>query len=237
MRPKSAALVSEHSITPVRLTDQIVNIIKDQIFRGELHPGERLVEQKFAKQLNVGQNPVREALIELAHLGFVKRVPNKGTYVTRISRADAHRISKIREPLEVLALSLIIDRVKEEVLDFQAAERAVEGMENSVRTGDLPTFFEHDITFHDTLWRMADEEYLHPLLEQLVLPLFAFFVMLNVPREGLQQSVEIHRSLLSELKAGSLEGAREKLRQLMELSLWQQTELFQNIDEAQKKYT
>ena len=87
---------------------------KEQIFNGDLRPGERVVEQKFARQFGVGQNAIREALIELAHLGFVRRVPTKGTYVTKVTPEDAVKIARVRRALEGLAIELILERAHTE---------------------------------------------------------------------------------------------------------------------------
>src|SRR5690348_1535706 len=105
-------------LKPIRLTDQISDIIKEQIFTGTLRPGDRVVEQKFAKELGVGQNAIREALIALAHSGFVRRIPNVGTYVTEITNAEGRKIARIRGALEGLVIELIVERMQTEKPDF-----------------------------------------------------------------------------------------------------------------------
>ena len=111
-------------LRPVRLTDQICRALKQQIFRGDLQPGDRVVEKKIAKQFGTGQNPVREALIELSHQGFVRRLPNRGTYITKIDFEEAKRIARVRTLLEHLMIDLVTRRLESEPLDFAPAERA-----------------------------------------------------------------------------------------------------------------
>ena len=114
MKPSLSSLRTQGAprpglVKPIRLTDQISEVIKKQIFAGDLEPGDRVVEQKIARDLGVGQNAVREALIELSHLGFVRRVPNIGTFVTKLSRADAEKISQVRIALEGLVVDLVAE--------------------------------------------------------------------------------------------------------------------------------
>ena len=52
-----------------------------------VRPGEAIVERDVAMQMKVGTPVVREALIALQGQGFVRRVPNTGTYVTEFDKA------------------------------------------------------------------------------------------------------------------------------------------------------
>ena len=70
----------------VSLAEGVVAALKDAFFSGTLKPGAAIVERQIAKQMNVGTPVVREALISLKHEGFVRRVKNKGTFVTAFDR-------------------------------------------------------------------------------------------------------------------------------------------------------
>src|SRR5579859_7778047 len=125
---ESSTGVTATTVKPISLVDQVRDILKERIFRGNLRPGDRIVEQRVAKELGVGQNAVREALIELAHLGFVQRTPNKGTYVTRLTRADAERIAPVRAAMEGLAARLAAERMGREQLDLSRTEQLLARM-------------------------------------------------------------------------------------------------------------
>src|SRR5689334_17595478 len=167
----------------IHLTDQISGAIKEQIFNGTLRPGDRVVEQKFARHFGVGQNAVREALMDLAHHGFVRRVPNKGTYVTEITREDGVKIARVRSVLEGLVIDLIMERMKNESIDLSEPERLLARMRELLAAKDMVTFYECDIEFHRALWNLAGNEYLTQHLEQIVVPLFAFFIVVNINPE------------------------------------------------------
>ena len=49
--------------------------IQRRIADGTFRPGDRIVETQLAKEMNVSQAPVREALLELAAMGLVEERP------------------------------------------------------------------------------------------------------------------------------------------------------------------
>ena len=216
-------------LKPIRLTDQVSSAIREQILSGVLHPGDRIVEQKIARELGVGQNAVREALIELAHNGLVRRNANRGTYVTKLSRESAEKIARVRGVLEGLVIDLIYERRKKEPLELREGEHLIARMRACAKSADMVAFYEADIQFHRSLWAMAGNEYLSQLLEIIVVPLFAFFTLLN-PRpkgrtEWYLEAVARHEKIVRALKLNSAEEAQTKLRQLLGLSLQQQWDI------------
>ena len=54
--------LSEKEVT----RDKVYSILSKAIFRGDLKPGQRLVESKLAKLMKVSRTPIREAIIELS---------------------------------------------------------------------------------------------------------------------------------------------------------------------------
>ena len=87
-RERAKTAVAYPKITPRSLTDSVINALKDALLEGRLRPGEAIVERDVAMQMKVGTPVVREALIALQGQGFVRRVPNTGTYVTEFDADD-----------------------------------------------------------------------------------------------------------------------------------------------------
>ena len=82
---------------------ELVAKLRQQIIRGELEPGQRLMETQFAAELGVSRIPLREALRSLATEGFVKSEHYGGTFVATLSTEDAHDLLDVRAFLEPLA--------------------------------------------------------------------------------------------------------------------------------------
>ncbi|WP_209121115.1 GntR family transcriptional regulator [Alkalihalobacillus sp. BA299] len=63
------------------LPEQIAKHILKKIMKGDLVPGDKIVEEYIASELNTSRAPVREALYLLQVDQIVERIPRKGTIV------------------------------------------------------------------------------------------------------------------------------------------------------------
>lgn len=170
--------------------------IKKAIISGEVQPGQRLIEQRLAGALGTSQPTVREALKELEYQGFVRRIPNKGTYVTQLESEDIQRILEVRMLLELLAIERAAGRM--ETAAGHSLERAVEAMESAAEADDRSRFHEADLSFHRQIWKLADNQYLTMSLERLVFSLFAF-VLAKQDRSDFLAAARQHRAILNGL--------------------------------------
>ena len=66
------------------LRDVVFNTLRQAILRGELKPGERLMEIQLANKLGVSRTPIREAIRKLELEGLVLMIPRKGAEVAEI---------------------------------------------------------------------------------------------------------------------------------------------------------
>src|SRR5207244_2272738 len=100
--------------------------IREAITIGTLKPGQRLIEQKLAASVGVGQPTLREALKELEHQGFVHKIPQKGTYITTFDKTDCRELLEVRMCLELLAIERAAHKMTPEVQE--ELTKLVEGM-------------------------------------------------------------------------------------------------------------
>ena len=63
------------------LSQKVYHLLKTEIVKGTLKPGDKLLEEKIATQMGISRTPIREALRELVAEGFVKMNPNQGISV------------------------------------------------------------------------------------------------------------------------------------------------------------
>src|SRR6266699_2773592 len=87
-------------IEAVSLTGRVATALKTAFFSGALKPGDTLVERTIAREMNVGTPVVREALISLKHDGFVRRVKNKGSFITAFDLDEVRALYTLRVELE-----------------------------------------------------------------------------------------------------------------------------------------
>ena len=214
--------ISSLPIKPVTLRHRIVEVIRQAITSGDLGPGDRVVELQLAKQLGVGNTAVREALFELERAGLVTRIPNKGSFITKMTWEDAQQVFRIRKELESLAVELAVERIS--AADLDTLQGFVDGMRTAAETSDFERFYQNDIEFHRTLWRLSQNRYLANILETLVVPLFAFFLIRTRLdyRVDLLGSARRHHQLLDTIRDGH--GVRDRMIASLDSSefFWEQ---------------
>lgn len=120
-------------------------------------------------------------------------------------------------------------RLEREDLDLSGAEDLLRKMRQAVGRRNIISFYEHDLQFHRLLWSLRDNEYLSQLLEQIVAPLFAFFIMLNIQPvhhdDYFLAAVDHHDNVLHALKSRSSQNAHEAICGLPEISIRQQRDI------------
>ncbi len=127
------------------LREQVKDVLLQRIVRGELQPGERLVETRIAQELGTSQAPVREALRDLELLRLVESEPFRGSRVRAFGDNELIEIYPVRAALDELA-------AKEAALalagDVGSLEEELEAMRAAAGRGDLPSLVQHDFAFH-----------------------------------------------------------------------------------------
>lgn len=82
------------------LVDQIATSIRDDILRGRLRPGQRVMVAALAKQLGVSHIPVREAIRRLEAESLITTVPHRSTVVADVRLEELHEIYDLRRLIE-----------------------------------------------------------------------------------------------------------------------------------------
>jgi DNA-binding GntR family transcriptional regulator len=127
------------------LREQVKEVLLERILRGELKPGDRLVETRIAQELGTSQAPVREALRDLELVNLVESEPFRGSRVRGVSEDDLLQVFPVRAALEELAAK---EAAKRAHGDVSALEAEVEGMRVAAEQNDPRSQVTHDIAFH-----------------------------------------------------------------------------------------
>lgn len=100
----------------------VVRQVLTAIFRGQLKEGDRLVVQRLADEFKISGTPAREALLELAGVGAVEMLPNRGAVVRSFGPAQIREIYGLRSLLEVEAVRLACGRLPNTELQHLLSE-------------------------------------------------------------------------------------------------------------------
>lgn len=132
---------------PVRgipVPQQVRDLIVRRILGGAYPAGERLVETRLARELQVSQGSVREALRQLEAGGLIEFTPNRGVTVRKASKSEYAEVALVRAVLEGAAAELAAARgmpttpLKEQLIAMQSA----------VQEGDLRSWVSAAVQFH-----------------------------------------------------------------------------------------
>ncbi|MDB5536907.1 MAG: DNA-binding transcriptional regulator, GntR family [Devosia sp.] len=93
------------------LTEQVYEQLIDILIRGELRPGDVIVERRMAERLNASRTPVREALGRLEAEGLVYKQPSRGVTVSPFSTEAFVELLNVRQLLESEAARLAAGRI------------------------------------------------------------------------------------------------------------------------------
>ena len=124
------------------LRDVVFNTLRQAILKGELAPGERLMEIQLAERLGVSRTPIREAIRKLELEGLVLMIPRKGAEVAKISEKSLRDVLEVRRSLEELAIELACQRMTEE--EINSLEQTQEEFKKAVARGDAMKIAETD---------------------------------------------------------------------------------------------
>lgn len=147
------------------LRDVVFQTLREAILKGELKPGERLMELQLASRLGVSRTPIREAIRMLELEGLAVTMPRKGAEVARMTEKDMEDVLQIRKALDELAVGLACDNMTEESLEQLRA--ALKNFEESTRSRDVKKIAQADVEFHDTIYQAADNPKLVNMLNNL----------------------------------------------------------------------
>lgn len=171
------------------LRDVVFNTLRQAILRGELKPGERLMEIQLANKLGVSRTPIREAIRKLELEGLVLMIPRKGAEVADITEKSLCDVLEVRRALEELAVKLTCDKITDE--EIVELKEAAHEFKETLECGDVTEFAEADVRFHDIIYRITDNERLIQLLYNLREQMYRYRV------EHLKRK-ELHEILLAE---------------------------------------
>lgn len=168
------------------------------ILRGDLKPGDRVIETKIAARLGVSQGPVREALRELELLGFVESAPFRGAQVCDVSLEELGQLYPLRALVEGMAARAAASRIDEAALATLAD--LLETMRAAAGRGDAQAHIEADIAFHRVVVEASGSRLLRRFWDGMQLPATTFLTF-AVSRRSLDELAERHVAVLDALRA------------------------------------
>lgn len=187
------------------LRDVVFNTLRQAILRGELKPGERLMEIQLANKLGVSRTPIREALRKLELEGLVNMVPRKGAEVADITEKSLRDVLEVRKALEELSVQLACEKITEE--EIEELKRVAERFKDTLDDQDVTKIAEADVAFHDVIYTATDNQKLILLLNNLREQMYRYRVEYLKKEEAYPHLIAEHEELIDNISKRNKEEA------------------------------
>jgi len=212
--------------TPSHLSSQLLEAIEERIVTGEYPPGTRLDEVDLAEIFGVSRTPIREALIRLASIHMIEKMPRKGWAVAAISPRRLCEMFEFMAELEALCGRFAARRATPfQLQKLLAAHEACRGVT------DPDEYYRLNETFHVALYQASGNEFLmEQTLEMQRRARPYRRLQLRVPAR-ISASFAEHEQIVAAIQANDADLTAEELRQHVMV----QGERFANLIQSVEK--
>ena len=135
------------------LGQHVFDNLKQAIVRGNIAPGEWLVESHIAEMLGISRTPVREAIHKLERERLIERQPRGGFTVLGLNRDDIEETFGIRSVLEGYAARLAT--IKHQPKELGVLEKKIREFQQCLDQGRMDALPEINTEFHDSLYDLS----------------------------------------------------------------------------------
>ena len=180
------------------LRDVVFQTLRQAILRGELKPGERLMEIHLAQKLGVSRTPVREAIRKLELEGLVLMIPRKGAVVAEITISDLEDVLEVRMALEELAVKHACRQITPEQLSqlYILAEE----FRQTLYGDDVGACAQADMKFHEAIYAATGNGRLVQILNNLREQMYRYRMEYLKDRQSHSLLVKEHEEILHALE-------------------------------------
>ncbi len=180
---------------PAKIADELRSLIA----RGTLAPRMRLGQTELAEQFNASRVPVREALKLLSSEGIVDHDPNRGFFVTQLSRDEAEQLFALRHLIEDELMRTIEWPDEEQLEELEASAERLEALLDS---GDRSSWWDEHRGFHKAIFDLSPKKTIMREAMRLWALTDRFRALLPLPRRPSEERKVVNKhSLISALRA------------------------------------
>ena len=209
------------------LRDVVFNTLRQAILRGEMEPGERLMEIQLAQKLGVSRTPIREAIRKLELEGLVIMIPRKGAEVAHITEKDMKDVLEVRSTLEELVVELAIKNVTDEKIEELKCANKV--FESAIVSKDAVNIVEADVKFHDILYSMTNNARLIQIINNLREQMYRYRLEYIKDRQTRNTLIQEHQEIIDSIEKKDIERAKKAI--LVHIDNQERT-ILENMDKA-----
>jgi DNA-binding GntR family transcriptional regulator len=206
--------MSQTALKRVCMRDHIRDILVGRILDGTYPAGTQLKELYLAREFDVSQAPIREALRELEGSGLVSSERFRGTRVRGADFAEMRESYELRTMLEMRSVKLAAPYKPQLLADLGEYLR---GMDAAVRGEDSEAYIDNALRFHRRLVESSGNRTFLAVWDSLLWDIRGRIALRRLAEMGrsLKPFVSMHKALLGRLRAQDVAGATERVEAVL----------------------
>jgi DNA-binding GntR family transcriptional regulator len=202
------------AVRRVCMRDHIRDILVGRILDGTYPAGTQLKELYLAREFDVSQAPIREALRELEGSGLVSSERFRGTRVRGADFAEMRESYELRMMLEMRSVALAAPYKPDLLADLAGYLRE---MDTAVKADDSEAYIDNALRFHRRLVESSGNRTFLAVWDSLLWDIRGRIALRRLAEMGksLKTLVSMHKALLGRLRAQDVAGATERVQALL----------------------
>lgn len=210
------------------IAEQVYIAIRTNIMTLKIVPGTAMSEKEIGEKLSVSRTPVRESFIRLEKEGLVRILPQRGTYVSKISIGRAKEERFLRESVEIAVLREFMKKHTDESL--LRLSGSIEKQKKALAEENWDSFMRYDDQFHDVFYQETNKLLCSELIKYNTADYYRLRCLSVLVSGGIATlNLDQHAELLECIRGGSEQAAAELLTKHLR-------KVFTELDEMQEKY-
>ncbi len=177
-----------------------VDHLRAAVLRGDVAPGQRLVEAELVETIGVTRGSVRAAIDELVAEGLLERIHNRGARVRTITLEQAIEILECRRVLEGLIAAKAAERVGP--WDVTRLRELGTQLGDAVRDGELMKYSSLNQELHAMLAEISGQTTAAALIGRLNAQIVRHQFQLSLRPGRPQVSLQQHLAIIDAVVAG-----------------------------------
>jgi DNA-binding GntR family transcriptional regulator len=195
------------------MRDHIRDVLVARILDGTYAPGTQLKELSLAREFNVSQAPIREALRELEGSGLVTSERYRGTRVRGADPEEMRESYELRATLEVRAVELAIPCAPEVIAEL---EQCLRSMTSAIKRSDIEGYIVEALRLHRHLIVASHNRTFVAVWDSLHWDVRGRIAVERIARKGddFVSLIQLHESLLARIRERDVAAATALVRQI-----------------------
>jgi DNA-binding GntR family transcriptional regulator len=205
--------MGEPALKRTCMRDRIRDVLVARILDGTYAAGTQLKELILAREFNVSQAPIREALRELEGSGLVVSERYRGTRVRGADLEEMRESYELRATLEARAVELAIPCSPTVIADL---ETCVRHMDAAVKDHDSERYIDEALRLHRRMIEASGNRVFVVVWDSLHFDVRGRIALRRIVEKGgaLAPFIDLHLQLIENLKTKNVSAAVALVRQI-----------------------